>query len=158
MTFLAPARFMLLAGLVGSLRRGGAEADVRPPHFRLPHFRRAVTAGSTMTAAAQRACSEALGAPVAQSFGCTEVLLVSGDHGQPPRYGSAGKLVPGVRARVGSPTRASNNIRPAKKDVSAIEKDGPYAFVGGGGPNVNVAVLHANVDFRGTYNRIAPML
>lgn len=95
MTFLAPARYMLLAGLVKNLRQGGAEV-------RLPHLRAAMAGGAAMTAEVQRTCSEVLGVPVAQGYGCTEHLLVSSDDSPTPRCGSVGKLAGGVRARVSS--------------------------------------------------------
>lgn len=92
MTFIAPARYFLLAGLVKSLREKGTAVD-------LSNWRIGIAGGAPMTADLQKTCSQVLGVPIAQGFGCTEVLLASSDD-PPVRIGSVGKLAPGVRARL----------------------------------------------------------
>lgn len=103
--FIAPARYFLLAGLVKALRAKGGVVD-------LSFMRVAISGGAPMSADLQKTCSEVLGVPIVQAYGCTEHLLVSAD-AAPPRYGAVGKLCAGMRIKLvniqtGEPIREAN--------------------------------------------------
>ncbi|XP_034250546.1 4-coumarate--CoA ligase 1-like [Thrips palmi] len=117
MLFIAPARYFLLAGHVKALRKKGVVVD-------LSSLRVALAGGAAMSADLQKTCSEVLGVGIVQAYGCTEHLILSADT-LPPRFGSAGKLGAGVRAKLVN-IRTGEVIRDANTEGEMRVKSHSY--------------------------------